>query len=407
VKTPPLRWLPAALLVLAGCDDAAPAADAAAAVDVPADAGVVDDLGGAVDVVSAVDVPDVPPVDLGPGPIDPLAWPVDQPGPFRVGFRSMMHTYTPPGSTAPRTIKISLWYPTLVAQGGHPVYSLVYTDRESWVDAPPAAPVHPRGYPVLVHSHGYQGFAGNSHFLMRHFASHGWVVVAPDHTGNTLTDTPARPLPIQLYHWRSADVSQCLDVVAALPAGHPLAGRVDARTAVLSGHSFGSHTTWASAGATFDLAAIRPNCTAANRCTDADLAVFARGVGDPRFVAVIPMAGVIDRSYFGPDGHRGVRVPVFSMSGTDDRVGADTQFDTTAGVDLTWIDVRGGCHQFFGLGHCEQIDDALQGPIVGTYALAFARRHLLGDSAPTTVGVLDGTRPVNERVAFRRHDAGL
>ncbi|MDB4932472.1 MAG: hypothetical protein JWM10_4956, partial [Myxococcaceae bacterium] len=40
MKTPSLRWIPAALLALAGCDDAAPAADAA-----PADAGVVDDLG--------------------------------------------------------------------------------------------------------------------------------------------------------------------------------------------------------------------------------------------------------------------------------------------------------------------------------------------------------------------------
>ena len=65
--------------------------------------------------------------------------------------------------------------------------------------------------------------------------------------------TPAPPLPIQLYHWRSADVSQALDVVGALPPGDPLAGRADTRTAVLSGHSFGSHTTWSSAGATFDL----------------------------------------------------------------------------------------------------------------------------------------------------------
>jgi predicted dienelactone hydrolase len=242
---------------------------------------------------------------------------------------------------------------------------------------------------------------------MRYLASHGWVVVAPEHTGNTLLDTPSPPLPIALWYWRSTDVTEALNVLGALPSSDPLGGRADTRTAILSGHSFGIHTTWASAGATFDLDAIRPHCNDANRCTAADLAVFARGVGDPRFVAVIPMAGAIDRSYFGPDGHRGVRVPVFSMSGTADRVGADTQFATTAGVDVTWIEVRGGCHQFFGLGHCDQIDDALQGPIVGTYALAFARRHLLGDADPTIAAMLDGSRPVHERVAFRRHDAGM
>ncbi len=32
--------------------------------------------------------------------------------------------------------------------------------------------------PVQVYSHGDRGFPGTSHFLMRYFASHGWVSVA-------------------------------------------------------------------------------------------------------------------------------------------------------------------------------------------------------------------------------------
>ena len=51
------------------------------------------------------------------------------------------------------------------------------------------------------------------------------------------------------------------------------------------------------------------------------------------------------------------------------------------------------------------IDDALQGPIVGTYALAFARRHLLGDADPAVRAILDGTRAVHERVTLRHHPA--
>ena len=140
MKIDSLRWFSCALLLL-GCDDTTAPVTADAAVDV----GLVNDLGadaatdgGDLDAVAAPDVPDVPdvpPIDLGAGPIDPSRWPVDQPGPFRVGFRSMMHTYTPPGSTEPRTIKISMWYPTLVAQGSHPTYSIIFTDRDAWVDA--------------------------------------------------------------------------------------------------------------------------------------------------------------------------------------------------------------------------------------------------------------------------------
>lgn len=396
-----------ATLALAACDDASPdAADAGTP-----DATARDDLGGATDDRQAVDEQPVtpprdvpPPIDLGSAPLDPAAWPVDRPGPYRVGYRTFRHTYTPRGSSTPRTLPMHIWYPTLVAEGAHPTYAIIFPDPNSYVDAPPAPPAHPRGYPVHVYSHGHRGFGPTSHFLMRYFASHGWISVAPDHTGNTLLDTPD-PRPAALYYWRSLDVSAALDAVGNLSPGDPLAGRIDARTAVLSGHSFGTHTVWASAGATFDVDALRPMCTAETSCGAAELAEFERGVADPRFVAVIPMAGAISRSWFGPEGHRTVRVPVFAMSGSDDPVGADTQFATATGVDLTWIDVRGACHQFFALGRCSMIDDALQAPIVGTYALAFARRHLLGDTGPAITSILDGTQVVHERVTYRRQPA--
>lgn len=409
MRTPSLGLL--AALALASCDDATTApADAA-----PSDAGTANDLGdvgvdaGANDATVEKDIPVaprdvIPPVDLGSGPLDPLSWPVDRAGPYRVGYRTFPHTYTPRGSTTPRTIPLHVWYPTLVAEGRNPTYALIFNDRNSYIDAPPAAPAYPRGYPVHVYSHGDRGFGPTSAFLMRYFASHGWICVAPDHTGNTLLDSP-EPRPIQLYYWRSLDVSAALDAVTNLPATDPLAGRLDTRTAVLSGHSFGTHTTWASAGATFDLDALRPQCTTASHCQDSDLAEFRRGVGDPRFVAVMPLAGSIRREWFGPAGHESVRVPVLSMSGSADPVGADVQFMTTAGVDLTWVEVRDGCHQFFALGQCPRIDDSLQAPIVGTYALAFARRHLLSDPDPTVRAILDGSRMVHERATFRRHAA--
>lgn len=377
-------WLPGLLLA---CSSTPVVASDAGAGDVVAADAVASDV-AAGDVVEAT-------------PRDPLTWPVQQAGPYRVGYRRWSYTYTPQGTTSPRTIPLHVWYPTLARDGMHPTYSLIFRDPVSQTDAPPAASAHPDGYPVHVYSHGYQGFGPTSHFLMRHFASHGWLAIAPDHVGNLLADTPS-PLPININYLRSRDVSAALDALDALPSTDPLHGRAVTRRAVLSGHSFGTHTVWASAGATFDVDAIRARCMPSGACTDADLAVFRAGLRDPRFVAGIPMAGSIRREWFGPTGHASVRIPLFAMSGSDDPVGADAQWMTATGLDLTWIDVRGGCHQYFALGSCANIPDSEQAPIVGAYALAFARRHLLDDRTPAVTAILDGTTRLSDRVTFQR-----
>ena len=378
-----------------GCDQGATPAASDATLDAT----------DAADVRVTTDAPDdddriVVPDDV-PAVGDPLALDVRRAGPFHTGHRVLSITYTPRGSSGPRTLPLHVWYPTHAIAGPHPTYGRFFADPEAIDDAPLAPSAYAAGYPVHIYSHGDRGFAGTSHFLMRYFASHGWVVAAPEHVLNTLFDTPD-PRPFTLYHLRAQDVSAALDTLAALPATDPLAGRLVTRRALLSGHSFGTHTVWSAAGATFDAAAVAPMCTDRVRCNSADVEVFRAGLGDARFVAGIAMAGSINRSLFGADGHRSVRIPLLSMSGTDDPVGADAQFMSTLPVDLTWIDVRGGCHQYFALGGCENIPDALQAPIVGAWSLAFARRHVLDDRDATVAGVLDGSIPLSDRVTLHR-----
>ncbi len=377
-----MRHLLAGVALLAACADPPSTTSPDASPDVPVDA--------------------APDVALDVAPVgDPLTWDVRRRGPFRVGYRVLMHTYTPRGASTPRTVPVHVWYPTHVADGPRPTYGRIWRDNEAVVDAAPAPPAHRGGYPLHVYSHGDRSFGGTSPFLVRYFASHGWVTVAPDHVGNTLADTPdPRPLPI--HHLRGQDIRAAIDFVAALPQGDPLAGRVVTSRAVLSGHSFGTHTVWSVAGATFDVERIRPRCTAAVRCSDADLEVFRMGLGDARVVAGIPMAGSISRDFFGPEGHRSVRIPLLAMSGTADPVGADAQFMSSTGVDLTWIDVRGGCHQYFALGGCDDIPDSFQDSILSVMAIAFARRHVLMDADATVRGVLDNTIALSDRVTYRR-----
>ena len=94
-------------------------------------------------------------------------------------------------------------------------YLDIFPDIHATLDVDPVAPIHPQGYPVIVHSHGWEGHAGNSAFMMRHFASHGWVAVAPDHTGNTLTDN-LDPFPSQFDYLRSFDIRESLNLLERL-----------------------------------------------------------------------------------------------------------------------------------------------------------------------------------------------
>ncbi len=100
--------------------------------------------------------------------------------------------------------------------------------------------------------------------------------------------------------------------------------------------------------------------------------------------------------------YQSVTVPMFLMTGTEDDVGAPALLDRTAGVALTWIEITGGCHQLFAFGGCKSVPDQEGFAIVGTYALAFARRHLEGDASARVAGILDGTVAVSPRVKLQR-----
>ncbi len=336
---------------------------------------------------------------------DPLAWDVTDFGPYNVGYRTWTHTYTPPGDIGERTIEVHLWYPTEDTSGEGFRYLGVFLEEDAWVGATPAPPVHADGYPVHLYTHGHQGFAGSSAFLARRLASHGWVTIAPDHTDNTFIDNDS-PRATSLFYTRSTDLSESLDQLDSVGVTH-LAGTPDTSKVLLSGHSFGSHSTWASGGATFDMEVIEDQCATgqveSGTCTPAEIEVFRGGLTDERVVAMIPMAGTPRESWFGPAGHLDVVHPILNMSGTDDDVGAQGMFDKSAGLDFTWIDVQGGCHQLFGLGACDNIPTDEGFSIVGTYALAFGRAHVLGDTGEATLGILDHTVEVSDRVAFQRH----
>ena len=317
-----------------------------------------------------------------------------EPGPFQAGYAVASVTYTPSSDDGDRTIPVHVWYPTDDMEGETVHHEGIFEDEEALGGATAAASMHAGGWPVLVHSHGHQGYAGNSAFLHAHLASHGFVVVVPDHVDNTLTDN-VEPRSTAHYIHRPEDLSAALDAVGAdLFADVGLVG-VDVSRVVAAGHSYGVYTVWAIAGAMFDEAQLDVACADGGSletgCTEAERAAFRAGLGDDRVVATVPMAGSIRRSLHGDTGHQSVTTPMLSLSGSEDPVGADTQFESSPEVPLTWMDIDGACHQTFGIGTCGTLDVDTGFVLVETLVLSFARYHLLADTSPEVVGVVEGT----------------
>lgn len=120
------------------------------------------------------------------------------------------------------------------------------------------APIAEGGpWPVIIFSHGNGGVRFQNMHLCEHLASHGFVVISPDHTGNAAVTPLPRELiifnPLAMvfeFFWRQTDYEFLIDAAHYLndfdDQGMFL-GKIDAETVGLSGHSFGAVTAleWA------------------------------------------------------------------------------------------------------------------------------------------------------------------
>ena len=132
---------------------------------------------------------------------DPSTW-----GPFPLGGTTMTIDLKDHDGK-PRTIKVEVWYPTTEEFRDGP-----FSHYSMYEDAPPDtqavlepvkeqvpvidlpvvrdAPVRVLDgpYPLVIFSHGAYGVRFQSIFFTLYLASHGYVVAAPDHTGNDTYD---------------------------------------------------------------------------------------------------------------------------------------------------------------------------------------------------------------------------
>ncbi|MEZ4707841.1 MAG: alpha/beta fold hydrolase [Caldilineaceae bacterium] len=265
-------------------------------------------------------------------------------GPFAVGFQTFVSS-----AESENVLEIHSWYPARVPADATAeiAYEVKLKDSTWSPTAPLVAHGHALGngavddtqapYPLVVLSHGFMLSPAWYHTLAEHLASHGFIVLAPDHVEEfdptfggmwkTLIDRPAA-------------VTRTLDYAAALTAPDAeLAGLIDMEKVAVVGHSYGGYTALAAAGAQYDMAAYKARCGAL--AEDDPLAFFCMPIapmeaemaaragldeipadlwpsfGDPRVKAIIPLAG--DSYLFDQAGLSQITVPMMAITG-----GADT-----------------------------------------------------------------------------------
>lgn len=333
-------------------------------------------------------------------------------GPYAVGFKELDLSYLPPGASEERVIKVSIWYPAIADSGAAPVtYSvagIVQLPSPAALDAPPVSDQGP--FPVAVYSHGSGGEGLLAYPYAERFASHGWITFSPGHAGNTTSDSiGGTPDPFVIVAVnRPKDISAILDEADHGFAGDDVAQATNLDSVFVYGHSFGGYTSLAIGGATLDYAKAQAFCSGVECDFLADPEVvdaFTEGFGDARVDAIAPQAPALIANFITGD-LAALPVPTMLQSGKLDKTTPDPTEAEPAWAALTdpndaWINLPFGAHYSF-ITVCDDLDPELLAlfqpdnledgcgpdftptsevvPVLGTYLLAYARMHVLGEA---------------------------
>jgi predicted dienelactone hydrolase len=256
--------------------------------------------------------------------------------------------------TGPRPLATTIWYPA--ANGSKlktPDFSAPQIQKD-FVSYPLAEDAAISGqqqkYPFVVLSHGNASLSLSLDWLAYYLASHGYVVAAVNHHGNTAAE-PGGPIPQGFgAEWeRPKDLSVLIDKMLADPLFGP---HIDADQIGAAGHSSGGATVLELAGAIFDPDQIQafckthqvadPNCNLPPVIRD-QLEKFAElektdpiveasvkrshlPYNDPRIKAVFAMAPAIGLGHTDAS-LGGIRIPVYIVAGRADDI---TPLETNA-----------------------------------------------------------------------------
>lgn len=257
-------------------------------------------------------------------------------------------------------------------------------------------------FPLIIFSHGASATRQQSTYLTEHWASHGYVVVAPDHQFNTIFDN-REDRGLQSGIDRPTDCSFVIDHLLARngDAADQLHQRIDPQRIGATGHSFGGYTVMVLAGATVD-------AQAAQKMFGKEMDQGDFSHPDERVKAVIAYAPV-GPPLLSPRSLAEIKVPVLVFAGSHDLILPLEKhqlplFENLGGPAFL-ATIEGGSHfcfnnaAFTNLARTvrkdkmleEHVDRAVADTIVKSLSLAFLNRYVAGDES---VGTPSGESPV-------------
>ncbi|BAQ60636.1 probable lipoprotein signal peptide [Geminocystis sp. NIES-3708] len=186
--------------------------------------------------------------------------------------------------------------------------------------------------PVIVFSHGLGSSPDDYAENLKHTASYGFLVAAPQHIGSDATyfKEMFEGLNKNIFDRdefinRPKDISFVIDELERRNQGE-FQGKLNLKNIGLSGHSFGGYTVLAVAGATIDFDYLQQSCDRLYsgfnpaillQCRALELPRENYNFRDPRVSAVFA-GNPVNRFIFGEKGISKINIPVMLGSGSDD-----------------------------------------------------------------------------------------
>lgn len=267
-----------------------------------------------------------------------------------------------------RRIEMLVWYPAAASGCGEHTLIRRVLESHPWrplpqphtdIDVPSAAidgAAARRGgrYPIVVLSHGMNGWAGALAYLGEHLASHGYVAVSIEH--DDTVDPRVDPL-------RSAAVFRPRDQLAAIAAlrtwsadpRHFLGGVLDTDRIAIVGYSMGGYGALNSGGAGFNAAApvfqsLPKQALRGRTASDPD---FRVDPGIRAIVAIAPWGGQPGVGAFDAASLSGMRTPLLFIAGDHDHIsgyadGIGALFRATTGTERWMLVYENARHNVAG-----------------------------------------------------------
>jgi len=249
----------------------------------------------------------------------------EQPGPFKAGYaRSQSQAINKKFN---RKLPLDIWYPVSGAATGKTVKYLGFIAGDALENAQILEPSRP--YPMVIFSHGNQSVSVQNSFECEQLASHGYVVVAPTHVKNSMTDYDASMVREMLVI-RPADISAVIDWAGE----SEYAKFINFDAIGISGHSYGGYTSIAVTGPELHPDIFNQFCalpsSAGNWGCDffgqLDVNIQPKINYEPRIKAAVALSPAFYH-FWGKEGLSKARAPIMIMNGTDDTT---TPYDINA-----------------------------------------------------------------------------